>query len=95
MNLTGIYFRCKIPGYDNDTWEIQSKEQEELVKQYIPPSDTFKYDRCHLYLYKNDSDFHSNDYAVANRSEIKCNEWVYDTSVFETTFTKKVGVHSF
>ena len=91
--MMNMFFRCKIPGYDNDTWDIHSEEQEELVKRYIPPSDTYSYDRCHLYYYTNDSLLHSNGDVVLNASEIKCKEWVYDTSVFQTTFTKKVSIY--
>ena len=90
VNQNVFLFRCKIPGYANDTWEIHSEEQRELVKRYIPPSDSYPYDRCHIYAFINDS--HRHEHTGANRSEVKCNEWVYDTSVFETTFTKRVSL---
>lgn len=73
--------RCKIPGLDNDTWNDNSPEHQALVKYYIPPSDTYPYDRCHLYDRSNGS--------VANNSMVKCDTWVYDTSVFGETFTTK------
>ena len=69
---------------DNDTWDVSSPSHEVLVKYYIPPSDKFPYDRCHLYDHSNNS--------VSNNSLIKCKEWVYDTSVFENTFTKQVDL---
>ena len=42
------------------------------------------YDRCHLYDRSNSS--------VSNNSLIKCHEWVYDTPVFQNTFTKQVDL---
>ena len=66
---------------ENDTWDVFSPEHDALVKYYIPPSDKYPYDRCHLYDHSNNS--------ASNTSQIKCNEWVYDTSIFENTFTKQ------
>ena len=80
--ILGNYFRCKIPGLDNDTWDDDSLEHQALVKYYIPPSDTYPYDRCHLYDRSNSSE--------SNGSLVKCNTWVYDTSVFGKTFTTQV-----
>ena len=69
---------------DNDTWNVNSPEHEAQIKYYVPPSDKFPYDRCHLYDHSNNS--------VSNNSLIKCQQWVYDTSVFENTFTKQVDL---
>lgn len=80
--------RCKIPGLDNDTWDITSQEQEALVKYYIPPSDDYPYDRCHLYSRNGSSLFGNGNIS----NQVKCNEWVYDTSVFTATFTKQANL---
>lgn len=80
--------RCKIPGLDNDTWDITTQEQEALVKYYIPPSDDYPYDRCHLYSRNGSSLFGNGNIS----NQVKCNEWVYDTSVFKATFTKQANL---
>ena len=84
-----LIFRCKIPGLDNDTWGDSSPAHKALVKFYIPPSDTYPYDRCHLYDRGN--------LTVRSNTSIpmvKCNEWVYSTAVFQNTFTQQVGILS-
>lgn len=83
--------RCKIPGLDNDTYDVQGQLHEELLNKTIPLSDdpTLTYDQCNVYDTRN---------AVAdengrpmNASLIKCKEWVYDKSVFYETFTSKAN----
>ncbi|XP_061167471.1 organic cation transporter protein-like isoform X1 [Saccostrea echinata] len=77
--------RCKIPGLENDTWEIQSPEHAHLINITIPPSNLplFEYDRCHVIDIRTSGN-HSGTSEVK-----KCNEWVYDSSVFYVTFTSK------
>ena len=84
-----LFFRCKIPGLDNDTWNVKSSAHQALVNYYIPPSDKYPYDRCHLYEHGNVTVFSSSNVTM-NASAVLCKEWVYDTSVFESTFTKEV-----
>ena len=82
MIKTYFNLRCKIPGYPNDTFALQSDYHKALVNQYIPPNnddDTLDYDKCHLY-----------DVIGNDNTSYSCNEWVYDDSVFESTFTKEV-----
>ena len=87
FSITGDYlshhvlpFRCTLPGYPNDTFEIQNEYHESLVNSTIPNNkmdgeDT--YDTCLLY---------QNGTNVTT----KCDSWVYDTSVFGSTFVTKV-----
>ncbi|KAK3097630.1 hypothetical protein FSP39_011541 [Pinctada imbricata] len=79
--------RCKIPGYDNDTYEIQNSYHQHLINTTIPPPldehSIHKYDRCHIYV---NNDVNADPTSV---TRIKCTEWVYDTSTFEETFTSK------
>ncbi|XP_048727164.2 organic cation transporter protein-like isoform X1 [Ostrea edulis] len=80
------HHRCKIPGYDNDTYEIQSSYHQSLINQTIPLDLKDKkqpYDKCHLYQ-------HSNLTNTVER--IKCNEWVYDRSIVLETFTTKANL---
>ena len=75
--------RCKIPGYPNDTWAIQSEYHEQLINVTIPASKdpSLLYDKCHIRRYNNGSD----DFNV-----VKCTQWVYDTETFKETFVSKV-----
>ena len=82
MTHTCFLSRCKIPGLDNDTYEIQDEFHQSLVATAIPPgSDGHVYDQCRVY-----TDIHR-----GNSSIEKCNEWVYDTSVYKNTFAKQVS----
>lgn len=77
--------RCKIPGYDNDTFLEQSDYHRQLINMSIPdpddPDSIYKYDRCHIIQYKSNVS-----------SQVKCTEWVYDKSVFQETFASKVNL---
>ncbi|XP_060081314.1 organic cation transporter protein-like [Ylistrum balloti] len=79
--------RCKIPGYDNDTYEVQNERHQEYIKRYIPTStdDTQPYDRCHIYAH----DDWDNISHPENVTKIRCSSWVYDQNVFKETFTSK------
>ncbi|XP_069129239.1 organic cation transporter protein-like isoform X2 [Argopecten irradians] len=72
--------RCKIPGYDNDTYTVQSRWHQSLIDQHIPSSKDGTYDNCHLYLLDNSSYW-------TNVSKVNCDAWVYSKDVFTETFT--------
>jgi hypothetical protein len=76
-------FRCKLLSYPNDTYEVQSEYHQHLINLTIPRSDdeTLDYDRCYMYVTT----------GAGNSTKEKCNEWVYETTVFESTFTSKVN----
>jgi OCT family organic cation transporter-like MFS transporter 4/5 len=64
-------FRCKIPGLENDTFEIASPEHKALVDLYIPRDvSSNSYKGCLLRL---------------NASEVECNSWVYSKEFYERT----------
>lgn len=80
-------FRCKIPGLENDTYEIANEYHQELIDRYIPPpqdkSFKDKYDKCRIQLFNNESSS-PNNYTL-----VKCNEWVYSKQYYgETLFTE-------
>ena len=79
--------RCKIPGLKNDTWDDPPYD----VNYFIPPSNNYPYDRCHLYDRGNNT-VNTNTSKPTNNTEVKCKEWVYATSTFESTFTKQVSL---
>ncbi|RMZ97215.1 organic cation transporter -like [Brachionus plicatilis] len=74
--------RCKIPNYENDTYEIQSEYHKQLIDKYIPKSKSgsFKneYDYCNLKAFNQNS---------SNSTLIKCDKWVYSKKYFESTLT--------
>ena len=82
--------RCKLPGYANDTFEIQSPYHQELVNTFIPPPKAgtvdFKYDNCHLKAYDHNSSVLSNDsYHLTT-----CAEYVYSREYYQDTVVTRV-----
>ncbi|CAI9729393.1 Hypothetical predicted protein [Octopus vulgaris] len=74
-------YRCAIPGYDNDTYKIQSEIHEELINEYIPKSEDegeVVYEKCLIY---------SNTTENGNRTTQKCSSWVYDKTNTHTSIT--------
>ncbi|OWF44907.1 organic cation transporter protein-like [Mizuhopecten yessoensis] len=72
--------RCKIPGYDNDTWAIQGSYHANLINRTIPTSEDsfYDYDRCHVYT----------PTGTGNSSSVtkaQCSQWVYDRDTFDQT----------
>lgn len=49
--LRDHFFRCSIPGYENDTYKSQGDEHDALIRKYIPMSseDPELYDSCKVY----------------------------------------------
>lgn len=82
--------RCKIPGYDNDTYQIQNEHHEEILQRYIPVDESQDggYDQCHVYRMEQSFGKTRND----SRPTEKCSVWVYDTSLFDETFVTKVFI---
>ncbi|XP_046553874.1 organic cation transporter protein-like [Haliotis rubra] len=75
--------RCAIPGYDNDTYDVQSDSHAHLINATIPyimRDGKQQLDRCHIY-----SDNYDITNVSANRAVLGCKKWVYDKSVFEFT----------
>nr|KAG5706794.1 hypothetical protein BaRGS_004129 [Batillaria attramentaria] len=71
--------RCKLPGYPNDTFELQNPYHESLVNKTIPVTDG-KLSECKM--------FDVNKTAGnpgKSETETECSEWVYDKSVFTST----------
>lgn len=86
--------RCAIPGYENDTYEVQSPYHIAQRKKFIPHSPD---DSCKVYEYlpanststHNRSDISYENSTEFPRQEVKCSKWVYDKSVFRNTFTSE------
>lgn len=75
--------RCKIPGYQNDTYEVHGSYHQDLINSYIPLSndDVHFYRQCQLY--------NTTSVTVDNSSLVGCNEWVYEQTTFYKTFTSQ------
>lgn len=84
--------RCKIPGYENDTYAVQGHYHQGLINVTIPKSTdlTKKYDQCHIYLY-NDN-YNDTEHNNENRTLTECTEWVYEQTTFTETFTSKTNL---
>ncbi|XP_067676241.1 organic cation transporter protein-like [Haliotis asinina] len=75
--------RCAIPGYDNDTYDVQSDSHAKMINATIPfvmRDGKQQPDRCHIY-----SDSYDMNNVSASRAFLSCKKWVYDKSVFEVT----------
>ena len=80
-----IRCRCSLPSdllNFTDTWQNQSAAHSALVDLYIPVNADGKMDKCHIYT--------ASQTADSNRTKVKCDGWVYDTSVRESTIVTKV-----
>jgi hypothetical protein len=79
-----VYDRCKIPGFENDTFAIQSQYHQELIDQNIPivNSSSPKYDKCNLKV-SNSSD--ESDIRLE-----KCRSWVFSDEYYGKTITTDV-----
>ncbi|XP_071115263.1 organic cation transporter protein-like [Haliotis cracherodii] len=80
--------RCAIPGFANDTYEIQNDFHEELINRSIPMTSGYygeeKYSRCQLYVQTNSSKIWSSTRSVSE----PCHAWVYDQSQFISTISE-------
>ncbi|CAI9729377.1 organic cation transporter protein-like [Octopus vulgaris] len=79
-------YRCAIPGYDNDTYKIQSEIHEELINEYIPKSEDegeVVYEKCLIY---------SNTTENGNETTQKCSSWVYDKTNTHTSITTELNL---
>lgn len=84
--------RCSIPGYENDTYKIQSDFHELVINKTIPESanDIFKYDECHIFPAS--LTYYDNYSRPINATMITCDRWVYDDSIFKSTFVSQTNL---
>ncbi|KAL8573563.1 hypothetical protein ACOMHN_047833 [Nucella lapillus] len=87
--------RCRIPGLDNDTFEIQSPNHQRLIESAIPSTLTadghLTFDKCQMYVNGSSYDVSNTtshiDVNVTQFHEptVGCERWVYDQSEFQST----------
>lgn len=96
QNIVTVLFltcRCRIPGFANDTYNVQGTLHHNMIQMYIPLSneDDKKYDQCHVYqIDQSNTVFDENNSHSINASLVKCSSWVYSNDVFDYTFVVKV-----
>ncbi|XP_055954755.1 organic cation transporter protein-like [Patella vulgata] len=73
--------RCKLPGYENDTFHQQNNYHGYLINQSIPQSSS-----C---LLRNTT---VDKYGNMTSVEYKCGSWVYDTSTFISTLVTEFNM---
>ena len=91
--LACFYCRCKIPSLKNDTYKRQGDWHTVLINQSIPwvkKDDEWSLSSCERYIIGNETVFDWLSHPV-NVSQKSCGRWVYDKSVFQSTFITKVG----
>ncbi|KAK3097593.1 hypothetical protein FSP39_011253, partial [Pinctada imbricata] len=88
------YTKCKIPGYSNDTYQIQNPHHERLVDLFIPRSEGTNqdYDKCHVYLFDQSPSRYINRSRPKNTSMVKCSSWVYSKQDFDDTFVSEADL---
>ncbi|XP_071114672.1 organic cation transporter protein-like [Haliotis cracherodii] len=87
LNIPG--HRCAIPGYDNDTYDVQSDNHAHVINATIPyvvKDGKLQLDSCHIYF-----DVANSTNGVADRTVVACKKWVYDKSVFESTVSSELN----
>ncbi|XP_050397876.2 organic cation transporter protein isoform X2 [Patella vulgata] len=73
--------RCKLPGFENDTYHQQSDYHGNLINQSIPQSSS-----C---LLRNTT---VDKYGNMTSVEYKCGSWVYDTSTYMSTLVTEFNM---
>ena len=79
--ISNYISRCALPGYANDTYEVQGEFHQRLINNTIPLDSEGEYEKCHLYAYVGGN--------LTDKTE-GCSSWVYDKSLFTETLGTKV-----
>ncbi|KAL8592829.1 hypothetical protein ACOMHN_045983 [Nucella lapillus] len=82
-------FRCAVPGLANDSYSWTDGGHEALLNVSIPwEEEDGDWMRSSCDLYRNRNQSAPPGELLANRSTESCHSWVYDHSVFTSTFTE-------
>ena len=79
-----LHLRCAIPGYANDTFDVQSDSHQGFINQSIPLTAEGEYEKCLIYAEATNG----SDHVTTQR----CSSWVYDRTLFTSTLGMKVNV---
>lgn len=83
--------RCKIADLSGDTYAVQGEWHQRLINQSIPwieKDDGWTLATCRHYIEERHTVFDNFSHPV-NASVESCNAWVYDQSIFRSTFITK------
>lgn len=83
--------RCAIPGWPNDTFEVQSTEHQALINNTIPV-ETVDGERTFSSCLVYDGVLNTTGGNDTTLSTVTCSEWVYDMSVFESTAVSQMNL---
>ena len=85
-------FRCKIASLSNDTYQVQGDSHRIIINQSIPWKETdnkWSLSSCDIFVTNNETSYNEWAHPI-NVSTTHCHQWVYDMSVFQSTFISKV-----
>lgn len=79
--------RCSIPGWTNDTYDVQSEDHQRFINMSIPYVKKHNHwENSECLIYKTDQFTEYDNYSrPVNATMVKCHNWVYDKSIFEST----------
>lgn len=84
--------RCKIPEFENDTYEIIDESHNSLINQYIQKLNKTAqpYDKCSINIV---NETLKNQYSMNNNeTSYKCEKWVYSKKYYTKTITTDVRI---
>ncbi|KAK3098634.1 hypothetical protein FSP39_021403 [Pinctada imbricata] len=76
-------YRCKIPGYQNDSYHVTDDSHKAAIDKYIPldTSGINEYDRCHVISYSQNT-----------THLVECSSWVYSNELFYSTLASDMDL---
>ena len=86
-------YRCKISTLHKDTFEVQGVWHEISINRTIPwheQDGKWSLSPCDTYITSHRTEYDGFSQPF-NASEERCDRWVYDKSVFRSTFITKVS----
>ncbi|GFR66266.1 organic cation transporter protein [Elysia marginata] len=93
FTLTTPEHRCKLPGLEQDSYDIRTYDQAQLVDLYIPKVKDGGYRKCHVLSGVNNTKGITEDSLLDHGSNLtKCSDWVYDKTVMKQNLVSKLNL---
>ncbi|XP_064613633.1 organic cation transporter protein-like [Liolophura sinensis] len=94
--IAGVPFhRGLIPGWENDTYAIQSERHQLYINASIPivvESTGSSYSQCDRYVREGGEPLVESNGSVLDLNTRECEQWVYDQSIFQTTIVTQMDL---